>query len=91
MKKLFLTSVIALGMCAISATPAKESKVQCGVSEDIIRSYLQDGPHHHTTTWFQDLRGSCNSNVGIENNGTATVYVDNGIIVGHSDVNARND
>jgi hypothetical protein len=35
--------------------------------------------------WVRDISGSCNSQAGIENCGTATVYVSEGIIVGHDD------
>ena len=84
MKKIFLSATLLLGVFAISATPAKESKVQCGVSNDQIAYYLQTCSHHHTVYWVRDITGSCNSSAGIES-GTAIVYVSNGIIVNHDD------
>lgn len=84
-KKMIGICAIALGLFALSAAPANESKVQCGVSEDQIRSYLENGPHHHTTYWFRDIPGTCNSQVGIENCKIATVYVSDGTIITHLD------
>lgn len=59
---------------------------QCGVSNAAIQRYLENCSHHHTVYWVQDIPGTCNSNAGIENCGTATVFVSNGIIVGHTDM-----
>lgn len=75
---------MALGMFAISAAPA--AKVQCGVTNAQITSYLQNCSHHHTVYSVSDIRGTCNSSAAIEFGGTAVVYVDNGIVVGHMDV-----
>jgi hypothetical protein len=58
---------------------------QCGITNAQITTYLQNCSHHHTVTYVQDIPGTCNSKAGIENCGTATVYVSDGIIVGHSD------
>ena len=72
------------GFAAISAAPAN-TKVQCGVSNAQIISYLQCCPHHHSACCVVDIPGTCNSTASIENCGTATVFVQDGIIVGHTD------
>ena len=64
-----------------------ESSQQCGVTNAQITTYLQECSHHHTVYWVQDISGTCNSLAGIENNKAATVIVQSGIIVGHSDAN----
>jgi len=83
--KLFLSAALALGIFAISATPVKESKVQCGVSNAQIISYLENGPHHHTVYSVSDIRGTCNSSATIEEGFISTVYVVDGIVVAHTD------
>ncbi|MBI3500344.1 MAG: hypothetical protein HY063_00970 [Bacteroidetes bacterium] len=95
----FLTAILALGLFAISAGKAVKpvtKKVsagnasemkQCGVTSAQIISYLVNCSHHHTSACcVVDIPGTCNSNASIENCGTATVYVTDGIIVGHIDV-----
>ncbi|MBI3500776.1 MAG: hypothetical protein HY063_03195 [Bacteroidetes bacterium] len=94
-----LLFTLALGLFAISAGKAVKpvtKKVsagnaselkQCGVSNAQITSYLQNCSHHHSVFWVSDIPGTCNSNAGIENCGTATVYVTDGVIVGHVDAN----
>ena len=67
-----------------ATAPASES-LQCGVSNAEVIEYLQNCSHHHTVYWVQDIPGTCNSKAGIEFGKTATVYVENGIIVGHLD------
>jgi hypothetical protein len=67
-------------------TKANYSKVkQCGVSNEQITSYLQNCSHHHSVSWVRDITGTCNSTAGIENCGTATVYVSEGAIINHTD------
>jgi len=88
MKKLFLATALALGLFAISATPLAKSKVQCGVSNAQIIAYLQGAPHYHPyVCCVTEIPGTCNSKATIENCGTATVFVQDGIVVGHSDAN----
>lgn len=90
MKKLFLITTLALGLFAISATPVANSKVQCGVSNAQIIAYLQGAPHYHPyVCCVQDIPGTCNSKATIENCGTATVFVVDGIIVSHADAAGR--
>jgi len=87
-KKVFLASALALGMCAISASPV--AKVQCGVSNAAIIAYLKGAPHYHPyACCVVDIPGTCNSTATIENCGTATVYVQDGIIIGHLDNNGN--
>jgi hypothetical protein len=62
-----------------------ELQKQCGVTNEQITSYLVNCPHHHSVSWVRDIAGTCNSQAGIENCGTATVYVSDGNIVGHQD------
>ena len=83
MKKLFLTTAVALAVFSMGEASSK--KVQCGVSNAQIKSYLETGSHHHTVYSVSDVPGTCNSKANIENCGTSTVFVFNGIIVGHSD------
>lgn len=61
--------------------------VQCGVTNAQITTYLQNCPHHHTVLWVENIPGTCNSLAAIENCGTATVYVNDGSIIGHLDNN----
>ena len=82
-KKLFLASALLMGMFAVSATSA--TKVQCGVTNAQITSYLQTCSHHHTVYSVSDIPGSCNSSANIDGGRTATVFVANGIVIGHSD------
>lgn len=82
-KKVFSAAVLALALFALSATPANESKVQCGVSNAQIEAYLEGAPHYHTVFWVEDIPGTCNSKAGIENCEIATVYVSDGRITGH--------
>ncbi|MBI4929848.1 MAG: hypothetical protein HY841_03735 [Bacteroidetes bacterium] len=79
-KFLSATALIVFAVCSMGA-----KRLQCGVSEDQIRSYLQNCSHHHTTYWFRDIPGTCNSEVGIENCKIATVYVSGGTIITHLD------
>jgi len=61
-------------------------RVQCGVSSTQIIDYLKGAPHYHSyACCVVDIPGTCNSTATIENCGTATVYVQNGIIIGHLD------
>ena len=62
-----------------------ELQKQCGITNTQITTYLQTCSHHHTVRYVRDIPGTCNSEAGIENCGTATVYVSDGIIVGHGD------
>ena len=65
--------------------PADEACVQCGVTNAQITSYLQNCSHHHTVQWVKDVPSSCNSTAGTENCNIATVYVQDGNIIGHAD------
>ena len=96
MKKINFISAFLLvaSFLSVSATNGKtdgavknDEILQCGVSNSQIKSYLEEGSHHHTVLWVSDIPGTCNSKAGIENCGTATVFVQNGIIVGHQDAN----
>ena len=77
--------IISVMMLAMFVTLSSASKVQCGVTNAQITSYLQNCSHHHTVSYVQDILGTCNSQAGIENCGTATVYVQDGMIIGHTD------
>lgn len=93
--KILLTSFIMMAVLSVSATRITESTSpestelkQCGVTNAQISTYLsRTHPHHHTVYSVWDIPGTCNSNASIENCGTATVYVENGIIIGHQDAN----
>ena len=84
-KKLVL-SFAALAAFLVLSAATTNTKVQCGVSNAQIISYLQTCSHHHTACCVVDIPGTCNSKANIENCGTATVFVQDGIIVGHNDV-----
>lgn len=62
-----------------------DAQYQCGVSNQQIIAYLQGAPHYHTVYWVEDIPGTCNSKAGIENCKIATVYVQDGQIIGHAD------
>lgn len=79
-KKIFLAASIALAVFSMGA-----KRVQCGVSNQQIIDYLKNCSHHHTVYWVKDIVGTCNSQAGIENCGTATVGVSDGIIIWHTD------
>ena len=84
MKKLILTSAVVLAVFSMGGASSK--KVQCGVSNAQIISYLVNCNHHHTSACcVTDIPGTCNSKANIEMCGVATVYVSDGIIVGHAD------
>ena len=94
--KIMLVSAIMFAVMSLNATritePVKSDASaqynmvkQCGVSNDQITTYLQNCSHHHTVLWVRDITGTCNSLAGIENCGTATVYVSGGAIIGHDD------
>ena len=96
--RMLLVSAILFAVMSLNATrvtaPASSNAAaefntvkQCGVSNSQITSYLQNCSHHHTVYWVRDITGSCNSEAGIENCKKATVFVENGIIVGHQDSN----
>ena len=82
MKKLILSSV---AMLAVLTMGASSKKVQCGVTNAQITTYLQECSHHHTVYSVWDVIGTCNSKASIENCKTSTIYVSEGIIIGHSD------
>ena len=90
--KFLLTSLIMMAVLTVGATRITESTSpestevkQCGVTNAQITTYLRTCSHHHTVYWVQDIPGTCNSLAGIEGCSTATVYVESGIIIGHSD------
>ena len=90
--KFLLTSLVMMAVLTVSATRTTESTSpestemkQCGVSNSQISTYLRNCSHHHTVYWVQDISGTCNSLAGIENCGTATVYVSDGVIIYHAD------
>lgn len=90
--KLMLSSLMVMAILSLSATRATESKVEataesrCAVSLAAMKTYLETHEHHHTVNYIQYLT-NCNGLAEIET-GAATVYVENGIIVGHVDPNA---
>lgn len=79
-KVLASTVLIVFAVCSMGA-----QRIQCGVSNAQIISYLDNCPHHHSACCVVDIPGTCNSTANIENCGTATVYVIDGSIVGHLD------
>jgi hypothetical protein len=93
--KLLLIPALIFAFFCVSATNSNEpskseskadAKVQCGVNNSQIISYLQNCSHHHTITGdVVNIPGTCNSMVPIENCKIATVYVSDGIIVFHGD------
>ena len=83
MKTTKILSAAALIVCAVCSMGAK--RLQCGVSNADIASYLQNCSHHHTVYSVWDIPGTCNSNASIENCKIATVYVSDGIIIYHVD------
>lgn len=85
--KLFLTAALVVAVAGMGASRSK--KVQCGVSNAQIASYLVNCSHHHTVYSVSDVPGTCNSTAAIENCGTAHVSVSDGIIIGHSDSNVN--
>jgi|ERR1051325_403402 hypothetical protein len=91
-KKFLTVPAIALSLFGLSATnPSAPEKAlteeckQCGVTNTQVSDYLRNCSHHHTVFYVQDIPGSCNSSAGIENCGTATVFVSGGAIIGHAD------
>lgn len=97
MKKLVLTATLAMGLFAISATnPAiekpevKSEENQLRVSAQDVINYLTGAPHYHWACCAELIPGTSNWTAQIEEGGTATVYVSNGIIVNHADANSRN-
>ena len=96
--KFLLTSLIMMAVLTVGATRITESTSpestevkQCGVSNAQISDYLRNCSHHHTVYWVQDIPGTCNSKAGIENCKVATVVVESGIIMGHTDANVNCD
>jgi hypothetical protein len=94
--KFLLVTLIMFAMLTLNATRVSETiksnaaekydaTMQCGVSNSQITAYLQNCSHHHAVLWVTNIEGTCNSKAGIENCGTATVYVTEGVIVGHTD------
>jgi hypothetical protein len=92
--KFFIISAAILGLFAISSFSTESSAVrsaepaaivQCGVSNAAIKEYLETCSHHHTVYNVWDVPGTCNSKATIENCYTATVYVSDGIVIGHMD------
>ena len=84
-KKLLSAAAIILAAFSMGA-----KRVQCGVSNAQIISYLVNCSHHHTSACcVVDIPGTCNSKASIENCGTATVYVVDGAIIGHLDSNGN--
>lgn len=90
--KILLTSIVMMAVLTVSATRTTESTnpnstemTQCGVTNAQITDYLINCSHHHTVYSVWDVRGTCNSKASIENCGTATVFVESGMIVGHQD------
>jgi hypothetical protein len=73
----------------LSAAAEYNKVKQCGVSNEQITSYLQNCSHHHSVAWVRDITGTCNSLAAIENCNQATVFVSDGIIVGHQDTNVN--
>ena len=94
-QKLLLTLSLILAIFCVSATNGKETEkkepkaemVQCGVTNSQIYNYLVNCSHHHSVGDITDIPGTCNSKAVIESCKTATVYVVEGIIVGHQDSN----
>lgn len=92
--KILLTSLTMMLVLTVDATrtsnstsPHSTEVKQCGVSNETITKYLERSSHQHTVYWVQDIPGTCNSLAGIENCGTATVLVQNGNIIAHTDAN----
>ena len=76
----------AVKTITVTASGASDEECkQCGVTSAQVIEYLQNCSHHHTVSWVSDIPGTCNSSAGIENCGTATVYVSGGSIIGHQD------
>ena len=58
----------------------------CGITAAQVTSYLENCSHHHSVSYVTPIEGTYNFTAGIENCGTATVYVTaDGIITGHAD------
>ena len=83
--------VLALGATRTTESTSPESTEvkQCGVSNSQISEYLRTCSHHHTVYWVQDIPGTCNSKAGVNGCQEATVYVENGVIMGHTDANVN--
>lgn len=76
--------ITALTINATEPNSAATAEVkQCGVTNAQITTYVQG--LGHTVLWIRDISGTCNSTVGIENCSTVTVFVSEGIIMGHAD------
>jgi hypothetical protein len=97
-KKVIIPVVIGLAaILSVSAMRATEAVEQaketetaenpCGVGAAEVTAYLQNCSHHHTVYYVNQITGTCNFTAGIENCGTATVYVQDGIITTHADQN----
>ena len=92
--KLFLASALMLTVFSVSATRSTETIKSsaeekwtecksCGVSDAQIASYVR--ALGHTVYSVVDIPGTCNSTANIENCQSMVVYVQAGIIIGHSD------
>ena len=92
--KFLLTSLMMVLVLTLSATRTtepvkvesqKEGSTRCPVELGEMQEYLMTCSHQHTVYWIQYISGTCNGLAGIEGSQTATVYVANGIITGHTD------
>lgn len=91
--KFLLTSLMMMLVLTLSATrttepvkiDSKEESTRCPVELGEMQEYLMTCSHQHTVYWIQYISGTCNGLAGIEGSQTATVYVANGIITGHTD------
>ncbi len=93
--KFLLTSLIMMAVLSLGATRTTEPVKafenldckRCLVSLGQMQEYLATGSHQHTVYWIQYIPGTCNGLAGIEGGQTATVFVENGVIINHQDAN----
>lgn len=87
---LIMTAVLSLGATRTTGTVETKNtgeSTRCVVTLAQMQDYLGSCSHHHTVYWIQYIPGSCDGLAGIEGGQTATVHVENGIIINHQDSN----
>jgi len=90
--KLTLTSLVMMALFTLNAAKAtgpgkedaKAASARCTVTLAQMITYLQGAPHYHTVYEIDYIPGTCNGLAQVAG-GTSTVFVENGIIVGHTD------
>lgn len=75
----------AMTASATLVSDANAKTEQLRITAQDILNYLQGPPHYHWACCAEPIPGTSNWTADIEEGGTATVFVSNGIITGHMD------